>query len=203
MVLRPTARLADGALRLRWRRQQVVEMASPARRIVALSEAADRGPAQHAFDAPAHPARGLRLDGPDRLKRFHDKRRIDRVNREIGEHGVGVAGQCRGPLLRMDGVFPTGPVRGDVGLGALPESHSPGSGKPRLIAAGTSGQHRVLAVEAQLALLGRRLPRVGERDIRPGAKPEVGLLLADAVAIDPRLRAGRADAQIEALAIRV
>ena len=38
------------------RRQQLVEMAAPARRILALAIAAHRRPIEHGLDAPAQPA---------------------------------------------------------------------------------------------------------------------------------------------------
>ena len=52
-------------------------MSLPARRILAVAEAAYLGPIQHLLDACADARRGLGLIAPHRLDHFHDERGVD------------------------------------------------------------------------------------------------------------------------------
>lgn len=49
-------------------RQDIVEMSTPSRRVLAVSKLFDFRVVQNAFDAPAHPARCLGPGLPDRLE---------------------------------------------------------------------------------------------------------------------------------------
>jgi len=62
------------------RREQLVEVTSPTRRVIAGPMSADGRPAQDRFDAPARPIGGLRLFLPNGLQNLQDERGIDRVD---------------------------------------------------------------------------------------------------------------------------
>src|SRR5260370_1058642 len=55
-------------------------MGTPTRRVLARAIAAHLRPIEHAFDAPAHPARRLRLRRPDRLQALEHERGVARLH---------------------------------------------------------------------------------------------------------------------------
>ena len=91
---------------LRARRQQPLQVAAPTGRVVALAVAARRGPVQDALDPAAHPRGGLRLGRPDRLEDLHDEAGVDRADRQLADHRVGVGGDGAGPLRPVLAVLP-------------------------------------------------------------------------------------------------
>jgi len=90
---------------LRYRRQQVFDVAAPARGVLALPVAADR-PIEHTFDPAANPARRLRLGLPNRFEDLHDERRIDGLDRKIADDridlGLAIAAHARRLSSRPD-----------------------------------------------------------------------------------------------------
>src|SRR5215472_7364662 len=81
---------------LRYRRQQVFDVAAPARGVLALPVAADH-PIKHTFDPAANPARRLRLGLPNRFEDLHDERRIDGVDRKIADDRIDIGLKRRRP----------------------------------------------------------------------------------------------------------
>src|SRR5262249_49918765 len=77
----------------RARRQQLVEMAAPARRVLARAIPTCLRPIQDGLDTPAHAARGLGFRRPDRLQDLEDQRGIDRLHRERADQGLSVGGE--------------------------------------------------------------------------------------------------------------
>src|SRR5215469_2693520 len=98
-------------------------MTTPPCRIVALPVTACRRPIEHRFDATSDSARRLWLCGPDRLDNLHDETDIYPPDRDVSNNRVDVALQRAGPLLGVLRVLPAGLMRGNVGLGSLPERH--------------------------------------------------------------------------------
>ena len=70
-------------------RQQIVEVPSPAGRVQARTELANRRPIQDRLNATAKPAGRLRLGAPDRLQHLHYKRRIDGGHRQTADERMG------------------------------------------------------------------------------------------------------------------
>jgi hypothetical protein len=81
LVIRQRRMMLDTA-NLATTRQQVFEMAAPARRVFASAITARRRPIDDRFDAAAHPAGGFGLRGPDRLQRSHDEPDVDALHRQ-------------------------------------------------------------------------------------------------------------------------
>ena len=75
-------------------RQQVFQMAAPARWIFALAPTPRGRVIENAFDPAADPRSRLGLLGPDRFERPHDQPDINRANRQIAEHRVDVGFEC-------------------------------------------------------------------------------------------------------------
>ena len=120
------------------RREQLVEVTSPARRVIAGPMSADGRPAQNRFDAPARPIGGLRLFLPNGLQNLQDQRSIDRVDWKVVYRG----GQGRkfplaaprftegsDPLIAVFRVPPAGAIRLDVTIRALFEGNGARTGE--------------------------------------------------------------------------
>ena len=102
---------------LRRRSQQIVEMAFPARRVIALAETAGSAVIKHRLDALTDARSGFGLRRPDRFEALHDVRGVDPINRQRAERRLGVCFERVRPLLPMFGVAPARAVRCDVLLG--------------------------------------------------------------------------------------
>ena len=85
-------------------------MTVPARGVVAAAVSADRRPAQHSLDAPAHAVGRLRLLLPDRLEHPHHVRGRDVRDRHAADDWRGVGFECARPLVGMVERFPAGAV---------------------------------------------------------------------------------------------
>src|SRR5712672_4251852 len=109
------------AAHLGTRRQQVFQMAAPARRILALAIAARGRPVEDAFYPAAHPARGFWLLRPYRLDRLQHEPDIDDLHGKIAEHRIDIAFEGRAPLRGVLGVAPARLMGADVSLGAVLE----------------------------------------------------------------------------------
>lgn len=121
------------------RREQLVEVTSPTRRVIAGPMSADGRPAQDRFDAPARPIRGLRLFLPNGLQNLQDERGIDRVDGKVvycGRQGrilpLPAPRLIKGgdSLVAVFRVPPAGPVRLDVTIRALLERDRPRGCEP-------------------------------------------------------------------------
>src|SRR5262245_27591810 len=88
------------------RREEMVEMAAPPRRVLAAAKLADLGPIQDALDAAANSARRLRLRRPDRLEHLQHQGRVDRPDRQGSEQRVDIGRERRAPLPPMLWIFP-------------------------------------------------------------------------------------------------
>ena len=142
IMKRSTARQRQGLmmldlLDLRPRRQQLVEMSTPAGRIFAVAIAAHSRPIEHGFDPSAQPAGRLGLGvqigsstfmtSPVSITCTAGRRSSDRRSAER-----------RLPLSRVLDVAPAGAVRGDVPLGGVLERHGlSGIGAQRCAGSGT------------------------------------------------------------------
>src|SRR5689334_20318729 len=183
-------------------REQVFEMAAPARRVIARAIPARRGPIEHRFDPPADAACGFRLCRPYRFDRFHDQPGIDRLNGEIAELGTDVGFERRRPLGRMLGIPPPGAMRLDVGLGTFPKGHRLSRGE----AGGRSGTLAffdwVYPVRYQPPSLRGFLACLFERVDAGRAKAHVTATRpSDLVSKDPAFRPRWLNSQVEAAAI--
>src|ERR1700723_1979758 len=91
---------------LRSRRQKLVEIPAPPRRVFTLAITAYGGPIEDCFD-PATDAIGrLWFGRPDRLYHFHDEAGIDCLERDIADQRISIGLQRRRPLRRMLVVLP-------------------------------------------------------------------------------------------------
>ena len=101
--------------------QDLVEVTAPLRRVLAGAQSPGLGRRQHAFDPAPHPARRLRLGGPERLDHFQHESRVDVGHGDVAQDGVGVDGERIAPLLPVFGVLPARLIGGNELLGAFPE----------------------------------------------------------------------------------
>ena len=79
-------------LELRGRGEQVLQVPTPARRVVAAAQLARRGPIEHGLDALAHPRGGFGLAGPDRFERLDDVPGFDLGDGQRQQLGAGDGG---------------------------------------------------------------------------------------------------------------
>lgn len=110
-------------LHLAPRGKLVLQMAFPAREVLALSITAKRRPVQYRFHPSAHAAGGFRLALPERqrsvgglnrlLKNRQDPPGIDGTDRQVAQDRIGIGGQRVGPLLRMLVVLPARTIPAD------------------------------------------------------------------------------------------
>ena len=105
----------------RW--QHTSEVPLPAGWIIAAAVTPHGCPIQHALDAPANAVCCLGFAQPDRFHNAQHCRRVDRRDRHVAQHRVGVAGKRREKLLAMLCVAPLLLVQGVVGLCGRFERH--------------------------------------------------------------------------------
>src|SRR5664279_1198868 len=105
------------------RRQKVIKMAFPLRRIFTRSITALLRPVENRFNASADARRSLRLCGPDWLQHFHHQADIDILYRKRPKHRAHIGLKCAFPLLMMSGVFPGTAVCLDEGFPTLIEGN--------------------------------------------------------------------------------
>src|SRR5436190_14749255 len=96
------------------RRQQLVDVASPAGWFITVAKAAGGRPIQHALNAATDALCRLRLNLPDRLNAFQHERRVDRVDGQLADDWIGVARERRAPLRPVLLIAPSGLVGLDV-----------------------------------------------------------------------------------------
>src|SRR4051812_8735563 len=164
MVFLAAGRLPNRALRLRGFRQQLVEMAAPAGRVLSLAPAARGRVIKDAFDPTADPRGSLGLFGPDWFKHPHDESDINRLSWQHSEYRIDVGFERRWPLLRVNRVFPPGLVRVDVPLRALAKRDSLRRLDQFGIALGLARVEWIDAFENHPASFYRSAPRFSERD---------------------------------------
>src|SRR4029077_13029893 len=99
---------------LNGRRQQLVEMATPACRILPVSVAADLGPVQNLLDPPTDTGRSYRLCGPDWLKYLHNQigpaSVVQLSNRCVANRRIDMLGKRSCPCFGMTDIRPCGPL---------------------------------------------------------------------------------------------
>src|ERR1700737_670698 len=166
-------------------RQQVFEMAAPARRILTLAVAARGRPVDDRLDTPAQPGSRLRLCRPKGsgfvirsaanllLQHLHHERDIDGLHGEHAKDRIDVCGERARPLFGMLRVFPPGIVRLDVGFTALAKGPCLCVIELHLKPLGSTNLDRVDAVETQAAASRRTLASFGEPDSVGRAKPHL------------------------------
>ena len=98
-------------------RQQVVEMAAPARRVVACASADRRRVVQHRLDPLPHPARGLRFVGPDPSQARQSRRPCRPPSRRGRRSSDRRRSPGSAPLLGVLGVAPARALALDQLLG--------------------------------------------------------------------------------------
>src|SRR6266851_5510930 len=91
---------------LRPRRQQVLQVAFPPRRVLAAPVPERRCPIEDTFNTASYPARGVRFAFPNRLDRLGDERCVDAGNRQIAHYRKRVGAERRAPLCRVLWVSP-------------------------------------------------------------------------------------------------
>ena len=153
------------------------------------------GPLENRSDPLAYTSRRLRLHVPDRREDIEHLGARHVGDRPRADPGKGVALQTLPPALRVPAVPPAG---------TLLFQHAPGGvGKCRhLLRAALFGE-RVAALAGKLAVGPRLLARLGQRDQRHAAEPQVASAAVDHEPLDPASGAGRLDVEIESLAIAV
>ncbi len=152
------------------RRQYLIKVAAPARRVVARRPITPHGsPVEHAFDAPSDPARGFGLVLPDRLDAFEYQAGIDRSDRQCADLGERIGLQCREDLRTVFAVLPLRFVLLVESLRRLGERERLGRSQPLCSAFVTAGVERVDLVGELLALPLR--PPAASRSENVNAEP--------------------------------
>src|SRR5579883_1570627 len=154
-------------------RQQVFEVASPARRVLSLPEPARHRPIDDRLYPAPYPARRFGLIRPYRLDYLHDRRGVDRLNRELAEDGVSVILKGRRPLRGMLGIPPASLVRPDIGLRAFLERDRTDRLKLRFSPLKMSRLDRIDPLKAQPAAFERLLPCIGKPHGMKGPEPHL------------------------------
>ena len=185
------------------RREQVLKVALPARRVLALAVAARCRPVEHGLDASPHARGRLGLGQPDRLQHFQHQRRVNLHDGKLAEGRIGVVGERLAPLGRLPGITPARGLRRDALLGGLLEEHRLGGGEHPLEALGLTGRDPVLAVEECDPAFEGPLPGVGEPDRAHWSEPVIVELAVAAKAEDPRSGTAFADHEVQSAAIVV
>jgi hypothetical protein len=178
------------------RRQQLVEMAAPARRVLSSAIAAHFCPVEHGLDAPAQAACRLRLRCPDGLQDLEHERCVDRLHRQCTDDGPGVGRERAGPLRRVLLIAPAGAMRLDVALRALVEGYGPGRIEPCLGALGVPDLDGVNPFVAKPARVQRLRAGCGEAEERAWTETHLPRPPSEHVAVDPG-RAALRDLQIQ------
>lgn len=128
-------------------RQQVIEMAFPARRVFALSLSASLAQSGTLFN-PAPDARCcLGLRRRNRVDRLHDEPDINCVYRQLSENLIYLRRQGGGLLRGMLGAAPAGSMRCDTRFGTLRKGHRLGRVEPSCRAACVPRLDRISAVD--------------------------------------------------------
>jgi len=113
--------------------QQLVEVAAPPCRVLALTVAMDLRPIEDRFDTLAHPACCFEPCHPEGgavhvlLQHPHDKRRIDSLHRQRATDRLRISGERRLPLGGMLAITLARTVTCDVAAGAFVECYCLGS----------------------------------------------------------------------------
>jgi hypothetical protein len=182
-------------------RQQVVEMPTPLRRVLALAIAACFGPAQHTLDPSPHLACCVWLVPPDGLKHFQHKSCIDGLHRQRAHDGVHICLERGTPLRPVLLAPPTNLVTGYESLGALLERHRLRGCCQGNLAFLIAGLDRVDAGGDQPATLLSLLTGFDEADGWIGTQPGIPCPARHGEAEDPPLGAARRHAQVQIAAV--
>jgi hypothetical protein len=96
------------------RRQQLVEMAAPACRILPVTVAADLGPVQNLLNPPADTGRSYRLCALDWLKCLHNQIGptcvVQLSNRYVANRGIDMLRKRSCPCFSMTDIRPCRPL---------------------------------------------------------------------------------------------
>jgi hypothetical protein len=91
----PLWRVGHAYRHLAWLRQHVIEVPTPARRIVSFPEAPNGHPVENSLNPAAKARRGLGLGSPDRVQHLHYQSNVNRLNRDVAEDGIHRITVCR------------------------------------------------------------------------------------------------------------
>jgi hypothetical protein len=178
-------------------RQQKREAPFPLRRVRPVAEAPHLGRVEDRLDPAPHSGSRLGLLLPDRVENLHKEPHIDRSNRQIAQHRIGVGGERVPPLLPVLGVAPSRLVAGDKLFGGFTEGLGFG-GFALLCGLGRRSPFEgIFAVANLIFHPPRPLARLGKADRRIGAQAHVALPARDLVAVNPTPPAAGRDPQIE------
>lgn len=145
------------------RRQKIVEMIPPPRRVFAATIARNLCPAEHSFNSATQPAGRLRLLEPDRFEHFHDMLRINVGYRHVADDRRRIGRERRFPLRSMLCVLPASLMLTDVGFGAFVEAHDRSAHGQVLRALPITMFNRVNAVPKKIPIFSRERTRLAER----------------------------------------
>ena len=190
-------------------REQFLEMAAPARRVLAGAPASGGCIVEDGLDAPAHPRCGLGPHAPDRLQDAHDLARSDRRNRHRPERYHHVCFERGPPLLPVLRIAPARLMRLEVVVG------DPSEGDPGGLGLGFRRRRSSLLL-LRLRRMGAALdhrpergvlsPRRGQRDrVWPtcAAEAKFAFLPVNLIPIDPERALGAADAKTETIPVPI
>jgi len=127
---------------------------------------------------------------------------VDRRNRQITEHWIGIAGQRGEPFLPVLGIAPLAGIDGEVVLCALPERHLLGLLRSGGEDGAVAGLDRVKAAGELCLAIVPQLSRQRERDDSSASEAHLALAAMTLILEDPALAAvGELQVEIAAIGI--
>lgn len=102
--------------------QELVQVATPACRVIPFAVAAHGRPVENRLDTAAKPAGSLCIRRPDGFNAPHDECRVDLIDRQVADDWTCEILERATPLLDMLRVAPAGCLRLDVKIGTLGEA---------------------------------------------------------------------------------
>src|SRR5690349_1039262 len=100
-------------------REQVVKMATPTSRIVAVPIAAHFCPIQNPLNSASDSSCGFGLSRPDGLENLHYQADVDGLDRQLSEYRETIAADSIRPLTRVLHITPTRSMGGNICFSAL------------------------------------------------------------------------------------
>jgi len=155
--------------------QKLVQMATPACRVIALAIATDGRPVQNRFNASSQAACRLRLRGPDRFDTSHDECRVDLINGQMAYDRPSEVLEGAAPLLNVLRVTPAWGLGLDVKLCTLSEGQHVLVGRACRDLPGPFVSQWVDALVYLLALACGQIASFRQCYIGIGTKPQPGI----------------------------
>ncbi|NIO42916.1 MAG: heavy metal translocating P-type ATPase [Burkholderiales bacterium] len=167
--------------------QELVQVPTPAGRVVTAAIASNGGPVEHRLDTAPKAACRLGLGGPEGFEAAHDEGRVDLVDGQVAKHRPRHVLQGVSPLIDVLWITPARRLCIDVLLGALGKAQHVAPSGPCFSLPDPFVGQRIDALEELLARCCRQLASFSQAHIRIRTKSHPCLLVVSHIAKRPRL----------------